>query len=100
MPYVFQLLAALLETNPSSTLPDHYKSLIQPILLPVLWKSRGNVPALVRLLNAMLPRGATEIASNNQIEQILGIFQQLVFLKATEVQAFELLEAVVASFPM
>jgi len=30
----------------------------------------------------------------------LGIFQQLVFLKATEVQAFELLEAVVASFPM
>ena len=100
MPYVFQLFAALLETNPSNTLPDHFKDLIQPILMPVLWESKGNAPALVRLLGTILPRGAADIARNNQIEPILGIFQKLISLRATEVQAFELLESIVAAFPM
>jgi exportin-2 (importin alpha re-exporter) len=95
-----QLFAALLEANPSNSLTDHYKGLIQPILMPVLWESKGNAPALVRLLNAILPRGAADIASHNQIEPILGIFQKLVSLKATEVQAFELLEVIVTVFPV
>ncbi|KAH8695090.1 putative chromosome segregation protein Cse1 [Talaromyces proteolyticus] len=99
MPYIFQLFAALLEANPAATLPDYYKALIAPILMPVMWESRGNVPALVRLLSAIIPRGAQFILQNNQIEPILGIFQKLLSTKANEGHGFDLLESVVGSFP-
>ncbi|KAJ5109859.1 hypothetical protein N7532_002504 [Penicillium argentinense] len=92
MPYVFQLFAALLEANSSATLPTYYQELIGPILMPVMWDSRGNIPALVRLLSSIIPRGSQYIAENNQIEPILGIFQKLVSTKANEAYGFDLLE--------
>ncbi|KAL1974216.1 hypothetical protein VTN31DRAFT_5776 [Thermomyces dupontii] len=99
MPYVFQLFAALLEANPSATLPEYYQSLIAPILMPVMWESRGNIPALVRLLSSIIPRGAQVILQNGQVEPILGIFQKLLSTKANESHGFDLLESVVANFP-
>ena len=99
MPYVFQLFAALLEKSPSSTLPPAYQALIGPILAPPVWEQRGNVPALVRLLNAILALAANEMQNNNQIIHVLGIFQKLVAAKSTESQAFDLLETVVESLP-
>lgn len=99
MPYVFQLFAALLESNPSNALPDGYMNILNGILLPDLWQSKGNVPALVRLLSSFLRRDAQNIAANNQIEPILGIFQKLISSKATEAHAFDLVEVVIASFP-
>ncbi|KAJ5504865.1 hypothetical protein N7463_007739 [Penicillium fimorum] len=99
MPYVFQLFAALLEANPSGTLPSYYQELIGPILMPVMWDSKGNIPALVRLLSSIIPRGSQFIIEHNQIEPILGIFQKLVSTKTNESFGFDLLEAVVASFP-
>ncbi|CAI7622011.1 hypothetical protein N7533_013088 [Penicillium manginii] len=98
MPYVFQLFAALLEANSSATLPSYYQELVGPILMPVMWDSKGNIPALVRLLASIIPRGSEHIAQQNQIEPILGIFQKLVSTKANEGYAFDLLETVVASF--
>lgn len=99
MPYVFQLFAALLEANPSGSLPEYYTALIPPILSPELWASKGNVPALVRLLSSIIPRGASNIAQNNQIETMLGIFSNLVSTKTNEIYGFELLECIVANFP-
>ncbi|KAF2810847.1 Cse1-domain-containing protein [Mytilinidion resinicola] len=99
-PYVFQLFAALLEANPSGTLSDYYKGLIAPILMPSLWESKGNVPALVRLLTAMIPRGAEDIVRNNQVEPILGIYQKLVSTKLHESHSFELIETVISSLPL
>ena len=100
MPYVFQLFAALLERNATTTLPPAYQSLIAPILAPPIWEQRGNVPALVRLLSAILKLAAIEMQNNNQIENVLGTFQKLVSAKSTESQAFDLLEAVVDAFPV
>ncbi|RDW70293.1 Cse1-domain-containing protein [Coleophoma crateriformis] len=98
-PYVFQLFAALLEARPTGALSDYYKALIQPILMPTLWESRGNVPALARLLASIIPRGAAEIVANNQVEAILGIFQKLMAGKTkTELHGFDVLEAVITSF--
>ncbi|KAJ5326387.1 Armadillo-like helical [Penicillium brevicompactum] len=99
MPYVFQLFAALLEANQSATLPTYYQELIGPVLMPVMWDSKGNTPALVRLLSSIIPRGSQYIIEHNQIEPILGIFQKLVSTKANESFAFDLLETCVASFP-
>ena len=99
VPYIFQILAASLEANPSAPLPPNYQSLVGPLLSPQLWTMRGNIPALVRLLAAIVPRGAPEITRNNQLETLLGIFQQLVSTKTNEVQGFELLECIIADFP-
>ncbi|KAF1810049.1 putative chromosome segregation protein Cse1 [Eremomyces bilateralis CBS 781.70] len=99
MPYVFQLLAALLEANPSGSLSELHKSLIQPILLPNLWETKGNVPALVRLLAAILVRGANIIVANNQVEAVLGIFQKLISTKTHENSGFDLLQSVFLSVP-
>ncbi|KAF2471251.1 Cse1-domain-containing protein [Lindgomyces ingoldianus] len=99
IPYVFQLFAALLEANPSGQLSEYYKSLLEPILMPSLWESKGNVPALTRLLTAIIARDATDIVAQNRVEPILGIFQKLVSSKAHEVNAFELIETVIACIP-
>jgi exportin-2 (importin alpha re-exporter) len=99
-PYVFQLFAALLESNPSGILSSYYQQLVQPVLLPTLWESKGNVPALVRLLSAIIPRGVQTIMQNNQIEAILGIFQKLIATKSQESHGFDLVESVVAYFPV
>ncbi|KAK1149856.1 importin-alpha export receptor [Aspergillus melleus] len=99
MPYIFQLFAALLEANPSGTLPNYYQNLIAPILMPVMWDSKGNTPALVRLLSSIISRGSQFIIENQQIEPILGIFQKLLSSRANESYGFDLLESVVANFP-
>ncbi len=99
MPYVLQLFAALVEANPSATLSDYYKSLIPPIIMPSLWESKGNVPALVRFLSSIIPRGKDDIIKDNQIEPILGIFQKLVSSKTNESHGFDLLESIVGNFP-
>lgn len=100
IPYVFQLLALLLESNAPAPLPQRYKDLMAPLLTPTLWESRGNVPALVRLLQAIMARGASHFVENNQLSAILGIFQKLVASRLTEVHAFELLEACFIYFPL
>lgn len=64
-----------------------------------MWESKGNVPALVRLLSAIIPRGVEHIVSNNQIEPILGIFQKLASSKTNESYGFDLLETVVSNVP-
>lgn len=99
IPYVFQLFAALLEANASASLPQYYQSLISPVLSPELWASKGNIPALVRLLSSVIPRGAAEIAKTEQLERLLSIFSQLVSTKLNEVYGFELLECIIASIP-
>ncbi|KAF1990883.1 Cse1-domain-containing protein [Aulographum hederae CBS 113979] len=98
-PYVFQLFAALLEANPSGALSEYYQALMAPLFVPFLWDSRGNIPALVRLLSSMIQRGAITIVQNNQLEPILGIFQNLVSKKANEGFGFDLLEALVGAIP-
>lgn len=98
MPYVFQLFAALLEARPVGPLSEYYKALVAPVLSPTLWESKGNVPALARLLSSLIPRSAAEIVSNNQVEPILGIFQRLIAGKTrTELYAFDVLEATITS---
>lgn len=97
MPYVFQLFAKLLEATPSGPLPNYYQGLISPLLMPTLWETRGNVPALTRLLAAIIPRAAQSIIAENQLEPVLGIFQRLISSKKTELSSFDLLESTVKS---
>lgn len=99
MPYVFQLFAALLELKEPSNLSQKFQSLVGPILAPPLWEQRGNIPALVRLLQAIVPRASTLIVQNGQLQSVLGLFQKLASSKSNESYAFDLLETTVRSFP-
>lgn len=99
-PYVFQVLAQLLEYRPADAgLGDAYTGLFAPLLTPTLWERRGNVPALTRLIQAYLGKGAAEIAANNHLVGILGVFQKLVASRGTEVSAFELLGSIIQCVP-
>lgn len=98
-PYVFQLFAALLESNPAEGLSDYYQSLIGPVLSGSAWETRGNATALTRLLCVLLRRGSSVIVQNNQLEPVLGIFQNLLASKSTETSAFDLLETIIDSVP-
>jgi exportin-2 (importin alpha re-exporter) len=98
-PYIFQLFSALLEANPSGQLTDYYRSLFSIIIQGAVWEQRGNVPALARLLSAMITRDAQRIVTDKQLEPILGIFQKLISTKAHESHAFELIEALVTFVP-
>ncbi|KAF2397121.1 Cse1-domain-containing protein [Trichodelitschia bisporula] len=98
-PYVFQLLAAMLEALPEGQIPNSFEAIIPPVLLPAVWESKGNVPALVRLLNAIIPRATASIAANGQLEPILGIFQKLVSTRVQESHGMDLIETIVSSFP-
>lgn len=94
VPYVFQLLSQLLELRPAGQLPASYQSLLPSLLTPALWQSRGNVPALVRLLQAYLNKAASAMVSNNQIPAVLGIYQQLIASRINDEFGFELMQTV------
>ena len=99
-PYVYQLLALLLENNANATLPAKYNDIRERLLKSASWESRGNVPALVRLLRIIMARDAAYIVSNNKIEAVLGIFNYLVISKVTESHGFDLLESCFIIVPM
>ncbi|OTA25494.1 hypothetical protein BTJ68_12383 [Hortaea werneckii EXF-2000] len=99
-PYVFQLFAAMVASNPSPTVSTQMQQLVQPALTPSYWDSKGNVPALNRFLCAIIPKAAEQIAAANQTEAILVIFQKLVSSKAYETYAMDLIETVVHNFPV
>ncbi|KAI9143350.1 karyopherin Kap109 [Paraphysoderma sedebokerense] len=95
MPYVFQVLAQMLECHHDGDLPATFQAVLPPLLAPSLWESSGNVPALLRLLQAFLSKGAKQIVANNQLTPILGIFQKLISSKLNDQHGFDLLKCIV-----
>ncbi|KAJ7514727.1 hypothetical protein O6H91_23G056900 [Diphasiastrum complanatum] len=93
-PYVFQILAQLIESR-RPPLPSVYISLLAPSLNMTLWQRPANVPALVRLLQAYLQKAPEEIIHGNQLTQVLGVFQKLIYSRSTDHQGFFILNTVV-----
>ena len=99
-PYVLQLLAQLLDFHTGQTIPTTYQAILPPLLLPVLWENNGNVPALVRLLDAYLERGGAEIAKTGKLPAFLGIFQKLVASRLNDQYGFLLLNSIFMNVPI
>ncbi|KAK9453824.1 Cse1-domain-containing protein [Dipodascopsis uninucleata] len=100
-PYVFQLLSQMLETLPADApLSDTYSQLVRPMMAPTLWETRGNVPALTRLLQAMLSRKADLFTSQGLVEPLLGVFQKLLASRANDHYGFDLLETIFYCIPI
>lgn len=98
IPYIFQILAQLLESSPADSVSDNFKTLLGPLLAAPLWETRGNVPACTRLLSAVIPKASKVIEQGNQLEAVLGIFQKLLASKNSSVLAFDILDSIVSSF--
>ncbi|KAG7283270.1 LOW QUALITY PROTEIN: hypothetical protein CRUP_005012 [Coryphaenoides rupestris] len=98
VPYVFQVMSLLLEIHVDS-IPSSYMALFPHLLQPAL--ARGNIPPLVRLLQAYLEKGAPTIASSaaDKIPGLLGVFQKLIASKANDHQGFYLLNSIVEHMP-
>lgn len=56
-------MSLLLEIH-SNSIPASYMALFPHLLQPVLWERTGNIPPLVRLLQAYLEKGGATIASS------------------------------------
>jgi exportin-2 (importin alpha re-exporter) len=95
-PYVFQILAQLLEYRPDG-LGEAYTALFPPLMTPALWQNSGNVPALVRLLKAYLNKAAAQLVAENFLMPMLGIFQLL--LSTGDTASIDLLSCLVLTVP-
>ncbi|KAK1926751.1 putative importin-alpha export receptor [Papiliotrema laurentii] len=100
IPYIFQILAQLLELHAPNDLPTEYQQLAGPLLNASLWEQRGNIPALARIWKAIIMRGAPMLVAGGQLQGLLGIFQRLAGSKINDVYAFELLQALYEFVPL
>ncbi|KAK4680235.1 importin-alpha export receptor [Podospora pseudoanserina] len=99
IPFVFQIFSLLLELNPTAQIPGDFKALLELVLTPTLWDTRGNAPPLSRFLAAIIPKAAQAIVLENKLEAVLLIFQRLLASKKTSQNAFDIIDSVVTTFP-
>lgn len=99
VPYVFQLLSLFLEFQ-DSPVPEHYMSLFPCLLVPVLWERVGNIPALSRLLQAYLAKGAQQIVAAGKLNAVLGVFQKLMASKTNDHEGFYILHRMIENIPL
>lgn len=98
-PYVFQIFAQLIELR-GKPLPQVYMQIFPPLLSPVFWERSGNVPALVRLMQAYLHKAGDEVVKGNHLLPLLGVFQKLIASKAHDHEGFDILNAMVDNLPV
>lgn len=101
VPYILQLLTEILALQPTeSGLPASYQQLLKPVLSPQLWEARGNVPALVGLLEVIVKRGPSLVIEMGLLMPLLGVFQNLLASSARDQYTFELLFCILSSIPL
>ena len=72
-PYVFQLLAQMIESYPAgATLPESYMAIFPALLTPLMWDRRANVTPLVRLLKAYLTQEPASHRRRRSLARRLG----------------------------
>lgn len=100
-PYILQLYAGTVEFCPAPSLPPYAQELLQAVLQPPLWAMPGNVPALIRLLQACL-RADPQLFGQQQaglLPPLLGIFQTLLGSRTNELHAFALFNTMLQTVP-
>ncbi|EKM56806.1 uncharacterized protein PHACADRAFT_141741 [Phanerochaete carnosa HHB-10118-sp] len=99
IPYVFQLLAQMLELH-TSDIPQAYRELLPFLLSPASWQQKGSIPGLVKLLKAFLVHDERQMVATGQYTAVLAVVQQrLIPSKLNDGWGFELLQAVVQYIP-
>lgn len=96
VPYVFQILSMLIELQQNEV--TCYLALFPHLLVPLLWERPGNIPPLVRLLQAIIEKGAKDIEPE-KVTGLLGAFQKLIASKSNDHEGFYLLNYIIEFMP-
>jgi exportin-2 (importin alpha re-exporter) len=97
IPYVFQILAQMLELH-ATDVPGEYVTLLPFLLTPAIWQQKGSIPGLVKLLKAFLAK--KRVMAHDQLTSVLAIIQQrLIPSKINDGWGFELLHSVIQNVP-
>ena len=96
IPYVFQVLAQMLDLHSTGEVPPEYRNLLPFLFTPAIWQQKGSIPGLVKLLKTFLGRDATQMFAAGQIASVLAVVQQrLIPSKVNDAWGFELIQSVV-----
>lgn len=121
VPYSFQILSLMLEKHVNSV-PDPYMLLFPLLLQPPMWERTGNIPALVRLLQAYISVGHLRNEIFEKLVQIdwklilqivfyfhgasllsqpgmLGVFQKLLASRINDHYGLQLLNSILVHVP-
>lgn len=98
-PYVLQVMAQLLDTRPAGPLPDIYRGMAAPLVAPTMYEHKGTIPAVVRLLNAMIKHDPAFLHEQQLTEKILGVFRTLVLLKQHDHEGLSILTTIILHYP-
>merc|ERR1719348_2041104 len=96
VPYCFQIMSLMLELH-TNGVPEPYMALFSFLLVPVLWERPANIHPLVRLLQAFISRGPSQVTQ--QIAGLLGVFQKLIASKTNDHEGFYLLQSIIEHIP-
>ncbi|XP_043276599.1 exportin-2 [Venturia canescens] len=99
IPYVFQILALLLELQTGPDVPEPYMALFPCLLAPVLFERQANIHPLNRLLQAFVSHGSHQIIAQDKTSGLLGVFQKLIASKANDHEGFLLMQSIIEHFP-
>lgn len=98
IPYILQILTEILALQQAG-LPESYQHLVRPILAPVLWEPKGNVPALVGLLKVVLVKGPEIFVDQGLLQPLLGVFQNLIASRANDRLGLDLMKYIFLFVP-
>lgn len=98
LPYLFQILALLLELRTTQDIPEAYLALFPCLLSSVLFERQANIHPLNRLLRAFISHGAHHIVAQDKTNGLLGVFQKLIASKANDHEGFLLLQSIIEYF--
>ena len=95
VPYVFQVLAQMLDLQNKGQVPDDFRSILPLLLTPASWQQKGSIPGLVRLLKTFLARDSAQMFAAGQVGSVLAVVQQrLIPSKLNDAWGFELIQSV------
>ncbi|KAF8148458.1 importin alpha re-exporter [Crassisporium funariophilum] len=101
VPYIFQVLAQMLDLHSPGQVPAEYRSILTFLLTPTSWMQKGSVPGLVRLLKTFISRDSAQMAASGQIPSALAVVQQrLIPSKNNDGWGFEIIQSVVSNVQM
>eukprot|EP00917_Polyrhabdina_sp_WS-2016_P027609 GHVP01058842.1.p1 GENE.GHVP01058842.1~~GHVP01058842.1.p1 ORF type:complete len:914 (+),score=140.31 GHVP01058842.1:1679-4420(+) len=99
MPFIFRILAYVLETIPEQKSPQMLLSILPAILTPALWSDATISSSLARLVTAYTIKLPSIIVQYGYTDKILGIFQLLIGCVSNEQWAFKLISSFILYMP-
>jgi len=97
-PYVFQLMALLLEQQ-QPPLPTHYQQIFPNLLNAALWDNTGNVPGIVSLLHSYAKK-APEYFTKEHIQKYLELIAALISSVKLDHEGFRMANTLIEFLPL